>query len=46
MPSWSFLTSHGKVLLCIAPDPEVRLRDIASQVAITELCCGPASSQR
>ncbi len=36
MPNWSFLTSHGKVLLCIAQDPDVRLRDIASRVAITE----------
>jgi hypothetical protein len=34
--NWSFLTSHGKVLLCIAQDPHVRLRDIAIRVAITE----------
>jgi len=33
---WSFLTSHGKVLLCIARDPDVRLRDIASRADITE----------
>ena len=36
MHNWSFLTSHGKVLLCIAQDPDVRLRDIASRVTITE----------
>jgi hypothetical protein len=34
--SWSFLTSHARVLLCIAPDPGVRLRDIAASVGITE----------
>lgn len=33
---WSFLTNHGRVLLCLARDPEARLRDIASELAITE----------
>ena len=33
---WGFLTNHGRVLLCIAHDPGVRLRDIASELAITE----------
>jgi hypothetical protein len=33
---WNFLTNHGRVLLCIARDPEVRLRDIAASLAITE----------
>ncbi len=33
---WTFVTSHTQVLLCIAQDPEVRLRDVASQVGITE----------
>ena len=36
MPKWSFLTSHARVLLCIAHDPGVRLRDIAVQVNISE----------
>jgi hypothetical protein len=27
--SWTFLTSHARVLLCIACDPGARLRDIA-----------------
>ncbi|MCU1493220.1 MAG: ArsR family transcriptional regulator [Acidimicrobiaceae bacterium] len=36
MSSWSFLTNHGRALLCIAGDPEVRLRDIASSLSITE----------
>ena len=36
MEGWSFLTKHGRVLLCIAHDPGVRLRDIAAGVGITE----------
>ena len=36
MEGWSFLTNHGRVLLCIAGDPGVRLRDIAARVGITE----------
>jgi hypothetical protein len=34
--NWTFLTSHARVLLCIAHDPGVRLRDIAASVGITE----------
>jgi DNA-binding MarR family transcriptional regulator len=33
---WSFLTNHARVMLCIAHDPEARLRDIASTLGITE----------
>lgn len=36
VPLWSFLTNHARVLLCIAHDPGVRLRDIAATVDITE----------
>ena len=36
MANWSFLTSHARVLLCIAHDPGVRLRDIAAGLGITE----------
>lgn len=36
MADWSFLTNHARVLLCIADDPGVRLRDIAARVGITE----------
>jgi DNA-binding MarR family transcriptional regulator len=36
MESWNFLTSHARVLLCIARDPGVRLRDIAASLGITE----------
>jgi hypothetical protein len=34
--NWSFLTNHARVLLCIAHDPGVRLRDIAASLSITE----------
>ena len=33
---WTFLTNHAHVLLAIARDHDVRLREIASQVGITE----------
>jgi|SRR5690242_11138813 DNA-binding IclR family transcriptional regulator len=36
MGSWSFLSNHGRVLLCLAHDPEMRLRDIAARMGITE----------
>lgn len=36
MASWSFLTNHGRALVCIAHDPGVRLRDIAESLGITE----------
>lgn len=35
-PSWTFLTNHGHVLVCIAMDPGIRGRDIAARVGITE----------
>jgi hypothetical protein len=34
--TWTFLTNHARVLLCIAHDPGVRLRDIAASLDITE----------
>ena len=36
MASWTFLTYHARVLLCVAHDPGVRLRDIAASLDITE----------
>jgi DNA-binding IclR family transcriptional regulator len=36
MGTWSFLTNHARVLLCIARDPGARLRDIAAVLGITE----------
>jgi predicted transcriptional regulator len=34
--AWSFLTNHARVLLCIAEDPTVRLREIGERVGVTE----------
>src|SRR5688572_32849186 len=36
MPRYQFLTNHAQVLLCIAHDPGIRLRDIAQTVGVTE----------
>jgi len=32
MANWTLLTNHARVLLCIAHDPAVRLRDIAARL--------------
>jgi DNA-binding IclR family transcriptional regulator len=34
--SWTFLSNHGRALLCIARDPDARLRDVAADLGITE----------
>jgi hypothetical protein len=36
VPGWTFLTNHAQVLVCIARDPGIRLRDIGERVGITE----------
>jgi DNA-binding MarR family transcriptional regulator len=36
MSQWSFLTNHARSLVLIAHDPDIRLRDIASTLGITE----------
>jgi DNA-binding Lrp family transcriptional regulator len=36
VPRWDFLTNHAHVLVCVARDPGIRLRDIADAVEITE----------
>jgi DNA-binding MarR family transcriptional regulator len=36
MSDWKFFTNHALVLLCIANDPDILLREIASAVGITE----------
>jgi len=36
VPGWAFLTNHAQVLVCIAGDPGIRLRDIGERVGITE----------
>jgi predicted transcriptional regulator len=33
---WKFLTNHAHVLVCIAHDPGILLREISEQVGITE----------
>lgn len=33
---WTFFTNHAHVLLCLAGDPEMRLRDVVAKVGITE----------
>jgi hypothetical protein len=35
-PTWSFLTNHARVLLCVAHDHGVRLRELGDRVGITE----------
>ena len=35
-PSWTFLTNHAHVLLAISAESQIRIRDIAAQVGITE----------
>src|SRR5512135_2511717 len=36
VPGWTFLTNHAQVLVCIARDPGIRLRDIGERTGITE----------
>lgn len=33
---WTFLSNHAHVMLCLAAEPEMRLRDVAARVGITE----------
>ena len=35
-PGWTFLTNHAHVLLTLASDPQLRVRDVALKVGITE----------
>jgi len=34
--TWTFLTNHAQVLLCLAETSDIRLRDVAERVGITE----------
>ena len=36
MPSWSFLTNHARAMLFMAARPDARLRDLASELNVTE----------
>lgn len=33
---WTFLTNHTHVIVCLAREPEVRIRDLADRIGITE----------
>lgn len=35
-PDWTFLTNHAHVLFCLARESDIRLRDVAERVGITE----------
>lgn len=34
--SWTFLTNHSHVLICLALQPDMLLREVAQKVGITE----------
>ncbi len=36
VPTWTFLSNHAHVLLCIARDPEITMKSISELVGITE----------
>lgn len=36
MAEWAFLTNHAQALICVARNPDSRLRDIAQELDITE----------
>jgi len=35
-PAWTFLTNHAQVLVAVAQNPDIRLRDVALHIGITE----------
>jgi DNA-binding Lrp family transcriptional regulator len=35
-PRWTFLTNHGQLLLCVAQEPGLTVRQIAERIGITE----------
>jgi hypothetical protein len=35
-PRWTFLTNHAQVLICIAEEPGMRMRDVSERIGITE----------
>ncbi|MBT8036028.1 MAG: winged helix-turn-helix domain-containing protein [Verrucomicrobiae bacterium] len=34
--NWTFLTNHSHVIICLVRDPEMRVRDLAAEIGITE----------
>ena len=35
-PNWTFLSNHAHVLVCLARDPDIRMREVAERIGITE----------
>jgi predicted ArsR family transcriptional regulator len=35
-PAWTFLSNHAHVLVCLSRQPDIRLREVAAVVGITE----------
>ena len=35
-PTWTFLSNHSHVLICLAENPEMTLREVSDRVGITE----------
>ena len=36
MSEWAFLTNHANVLICVTEEPDIRLRDLAAKIDISE----------
>src|SRR4051794_28935563 len=36
MSDWALLTNHGRALVCLAQDPDLRLRELADCIDVTE----------
>ena len=36
MSEWTFLTNHANVLICVTEEPDIRLRDLAAKIDISE----------
>jgi DNA-binding MarR family transcriptional regulator len=36
MNEWNFLTNHANVLLCVTNEPDIRLRELAVRIGISE----------
>jgi DNA-binding transcriptional ArsR family regulator len=36
MPAWTFVTSHTRILICLASRPGITVREVAAETGITE----------
>jgi DNA-binding MarR family transcriptional regulator len=36
MAEWNLLTNHANVLLCVTEEPDIRLKDLAERIGISE----------